>query len=241
MHVSFEVKPNNSVSQPSYPERTRGFSAFVALTAARYSQLQNTCQKFRRNSWLLAALLVATYLFAGPHARGIWDVLVRLTLPFAVLIAILLLVPSTTLFSGPHAARRQATLRRLNRERQLVGLENTIDPAMTVLYERIARQWERLENSLQAEIWTIHSELRMTIDGGATDAFADLVAMNFVGHPVDAARELEAKMSTLANRVEILTNALSAYPREHPIEELPSGYPEVCSVFEALAALDVEN
>lgn len=173
--------------------------------------------------------------------HGIWDLAIRLTLPVAALIIISLLVPSSALFDGPHAARRAATIKRLNRERQLVGLENTIDPAMTVLYERIAWQWERLENSLQADVWLVHADLRAKIDEGATDAFADLVAMNFCGHPVDEARDLERKMSNLADRVEVLTNALTAYPREHPVAELSEGLVELEAVNRALTDLHVEK
>lgn len=207
-HVRFEINRSLVFSQPAFPERSRGLTAFVAVATSRYDREEARTNRRRRALWGAVAVLLVGYIFVNPVATGWLELATRLALPVAGLLVILLLAPGIHIFSSPRAARRVATIRRMNRARHTVGLESELDPGLIARFEPIAREWERIENALQSSAWEADEPMRDRVDLVAIDALADLLALNMDGHPVDAGSVMHLRFAELALAVEVVTNEL---------------------------------
>ena len=118
---------------------------------------------------------------------------------------------------------RARLIRQLDEIRRSIGLDRAILPESLEFLEVTAQQWERIEHSLQAQVWREQDPLRRRIEVAAHRAMEDIVVLE-CGSTSEAGMsdeeadrrlgETAAKISQLADQVDATSTALMTYPRE---------------------------
>ena len=190
----FRAPRFTSVSQPQFPERGRALTAFIAVATAVCQAEYVHIAARRRLVWSLVGVCLFINVFFGPYATGWMDLIVRALLPLAGLLVLLLLIPGAQVFGSQAAARRYATIRRLDHIRSTVGLEEGLDPGWIGLFEPTARHWETIENGLQSAYWTAHVEDRDALEREIVARIIDTMGVESEGHIVDHVKALNEEL-----------------------------------------------
>jgi len=149
-----------------------------------------------------------------------------------------------------YGRNRSRLIRQLDEVRRSVGLDDSILPESLEFLEGAAQQWERIEHSLQSQVWFEQDMLRSRIGAAAHGAMEDIVVLECGStreaglKDDDADRVLTASVANLkvlADHVDATSSALSSYPRENFLSNGmdPSGVgPELETLEQCLAELE---
>lgn len=144
---------------------------------------------------------------------------------------------------------RWRLIRQLDDVRRNVGLDEAILPESLEFLESSAQQWERIEHSLQSNLWRDQDRLRHRIYLAAHTVMENILVLEcgskaesgLTDEQADRAlAEAVSNLRTLADRVDSTSREFSTYPREefesNGVE--PEGViPEFGLLQEALAKL----